>query len=85
VPEASWTFSDEVLSTILLTVQNFAIFFANINRKKGTAAIKPLKYGDQLQPEYVRQAKERVRAGKEQLVSREEFDRMIKKIDDELK
>ena len=56
-----WTYDQEMLSQILLTMQNLTISYGNANRKKGVAAAKLLKSEDQFQPESVAKAKKLAR------------------------
>ena len=62
-PAATWKYSDEIASQILLVLQNFLISFGNVNRKKGTSATKLFSSDNQFQPEYVKEAKQNYQRG----------------------
>lgn len=62
-PFRDWDWDKEVQSRILQMLDLISCHLVNMHRKKGT---KPVKVGEQFQPDYVKEAKKEIKAGKKE-------------------
>ena len=63
LPFKDWDWDKEVQSRILQMLDIISCHLVNMNRKKGTKALKPQ---DQFQPDYVKEAKKQAKEDKKE-------------------